>query len=103
MDKDRIKKLPLWAQNEFKRLENENKYYKKKMLELSGKKDTDTFMIDSNKKIPLPKGSIIKFYDDYNYFDVYIREGVLYIYANIDMMIHPRAANSCLIKINKGD
>ena len=101
MDKEKIKKLPKWVQNEFKWLENENKYYKKKMLELSGKNDTDIFMIELDKKIPLPKGSTIRFLGGNDFFDISIHEGTLTIYASNEILLIPRAANSCFIKINK--
>ncbi len=102
MDKDKLKKLPKWAQNEFMKLENDKKFYKKKFSELSGDKETNVFMFCIDNTIPLFKNATIRFVNKKTFFDVSIIDGSLRIYASNAINILPRAANSCYI-INQKD
>ncbi len=98
MDKDKLKKLPKWAQNEFMKLENDKKFYKKKFSELSGDKETNVFMFCIDNTIPLFKNATIRFVNKEAFFDVSIIDDSLRIYASNAINILPRAANSCHIR-----
>jgi len=103
-----ISKLPKWAQDEITSLTNKVEFLQERLKEVTGVKDTNTFIMDGINKIPLPKNSVIDFRvgdKQQNKVSVYIRrEGVIDINTDArdgSMVIMPRAANSFYIDFKK--
>lgn len=103
-----IDKLPKWAQTEIIRMENEIEFLTKKLEQVSGVAETNTFILDGLIAKPLPKNSHIEFRlkDKYgnleNKVSVMIRRD-----GNIDInavsrdgsafVVMPRASNSLYV------
>jgi hypothetical protein len=97
-----LDKLPKWAQTEVLRLENEVEFLQRKLDQVTGVADTNTFLLDGLNKKPLPMNSQVEFRVGdklQNKVSVYIRRDG-FIDVNGDardgstFVILPRAANS---------
>ena len=61
MTTDQLNKLPKWAQTEIKVLRNDNQSLKRKLNEMFGEAETNTYMDDLLDKKPLINNSSIVF------------------------------------------
>ena len=57
----REEKLPLWAKQEMKNLRSDLEHMQTMLDQFRGEVDTDTFLIDGMKRIPLPKTCGVEF------------------------------------------
>ena len=51
MEEEQLKKLPIWAQNEFNALTANIELYKRQLAEINGELDTNTFMSEGLNEI----------------------------------------------------
>jgi len=102
MDKERLEKLPKWAQEEINKLEIELEFYKNKVLEMSEINKTNTFMLIGEDKIPLVNSAEIEFVNDKRTnIRLYMRNNELRIFGSQRINIEPRATNSCFITVEE--
>ena len=106
MEEEQLKKLPIWAQNEFNALTANIELYKRQLAEINGELDTNTFMSEGLNERPLPKDSHINFRVGYNNVSVYImKDGTININTDSrtghEVVILPRASNSFYLKFVK--
>lgn len=103
---EQFQKLPKWAQEEILRLKNNNQSLLKKIDELNGDSQTNTFLVEGLNQRPLPKNACVDFKigeNNINTVSVYIRKnGTIDINASSKMaqqlVIIPNAANSFYLK-----
>ncbi len=97
MDKEKLKKLPKWAQEDIMRIEAKLKRIEKELEDLYGKSKTNTSIAFLPENKPLPNGCTIDFKLKENIVSCNIVDGVLRIYGRNTISVEPRAANSIYI------
>lgn len=104
--KEKFDRLPKWAQDEIRRLENKNEHLFKVLDEINGDTQTNTFLNEGLSERPLPKNSCVDFKigeNNINTVSVYIKKnGTIDINASSkkaqQLVIIPNAANSFYLK-----
>lgn len=100
-----IKKLPVWARHELNKLRADVNYYKEKVQEINGDKETNTYIAcGMDEPIPLPKDAHIIFVVNPNrsirtgQIQVTVKENnEIEIYGDKQLNIKLQSSNICNI------
>lgn len=103
MNKQKLEKLPKWAQSEIIVLGNKVRRLNNELQQFQGKQETNTFILQGLDKTPLPNNSDIEFSIGagyHNKLQCKLNNGILEIFAD-SLQVLPKLTNHIHIKFGR--